>query len=90
MHAYLIYLATVSSQWLLNPHTHQPHSSDVWGREAIEESETNLKVQDYVPETDVPQPPSPVRRGPEGDDTGRDDTQLVYASISNEHIQKKR
>ena len=62
----------------------------MWGREAAEESETNLEAQDNMPEIVMVQPPSPERRGPEGEDTGSDSAQLVYATISNEHKQKKR
>lgn len=60
----------------------------MWGREAAEESETNLV--DNGPEIIVMQPPSPERRAPEGDDNGNDKAQLIYASISSKHKQKKR
>ncbi len=56
-------------------------------RDAQEESETNLVEG---PRVVVVQPPSPQRRGPEGRDTGKDTSQLIYASVSDEHKQKKR
>ncbi len=42
------------------------------------------------PRVAVIQHPSLQRRGPEGHDTGKDTSQLIYASVSDEHKQKKR
>ena len=56
-------------------------------RDAAEESDTGSQLVE--PDVIVVQPPSPVR-GPEGEDTGTDNAQLIYASVSEEHKQKKR
>ena len=56
----------------------------MWGRDAEEESaggsRSSFRYQEH--------PPSPDR--PEAPDTGRDDSNLVYASVSQDHIEKKR
>ena len=56
-------------------------------RDAAEESDTGS--QPVEPDVIVVQPPSP-ERGPEGEDTGTDNAQLIYASVSEEYKQKKR
>ncbi len=52
-------------------------------RSVQKEITTNLEPQVVIQA-------SPERRGPEGEDTGKDTSQLIYASISQEHKQKKR
>lgn len=57
----------------------------MWGREseegsAVGSSQASFRHQEHSP--------SPER--PEAPDTGKDDSNLVYASVSKDHIEKKR
>ena len=60
-----------------------------WGRGAEEESDNGSQQSfDRVQQAAPPLDYSPQH--PEAPDIGKDDSQLLYASVSQEHVQMKR
>lgn len=76
--------------------TTQTAAGDVWGRNAAEESDTDsresfdCKLPSQSRQRDIPpESPGHIERV-EAPDLGRDDSQLLYASVSKDHLDKKR
>lgn len=60
----------------------------MWGREAEEESDGDSQVSFGIHDQHQDRSPSPEH--PEAPDIGKDDSNLVYARVSQDHVAKKR